>query len=73
MSTAADFLEKMRAFAEGLDPEERALLAALIAPGVDAAWGESEVSGFGMEWNPSLLPNHLADAIRDRNLRIEGW
>ncbi len=66
-------LDKLRTFVSSLDPDERQLLAALLAPGVDAAWGDSEVSGFGLDWSPSLLPDHLADAIRGRNLRIEGW
>ena len=71
---AADrLIDKLREFAATLDPEERQLLAALLAPGIDAAWGESEVSGFSLDWKPSLLPDHLADTIRDRHLRVEGW
>ena len=49
-------------------------MVALLAPGIDAAWGEpAEVSGFGAEWTPDTLPGHLADAIRDRDLHVEGW
>lgn len=73
-TSASDrLIDKLRAFTATLDAEERQLLAALLAPGVDAAWGESEVSGFGLDWSPSLLPSHLADTIRGRNLRVEGW
>ena len=67
-------IDKLRDFAGGLDDEERRLLAALLAPGIDAAWKEpAEVSGFGLEWSPDTLPTHLADAIRNRDLRVEGW
>ncbi len=72
MSDAADrLLSKLREFAESLDGEERELLAALIAPGVAAAHGD--VEGFDFGWSISALPDNLADAISDRNLRIEGW
>lgn len=70
---ADHLIEKLRVFAETLEPKERELLAALLAPGIDAAWGDSEVSGFSFDWRPSLLPDHLADTIRNRNLRVEGW
>jgi hypothetical protein len=70
---AERLIEKLRGFASGLDPEERQLLAALLAPGIDAAWASSEVSGFALDWSPTLLPDHLADTIRGRNLRVEGW
>ncbi len=67
-------IDKLRDFAGGLDDDERRLLAALLAPGIHAAWKEpAEVSGFGLEWSPDTLPEHLADAIRDRDLRVEGW
>lgn len=71
---ANQLIEKLRVFALGLDSAERQLLAALLAPGIDAAWGDpAEVTGFALDWTPGLLPAHLADAIRDRNLRVEGW
>lgn len=79
---AADrLLDKLRTFAAELDPEERVLLAALLAPGIDAAWspspddggGDVEVAGFTVSWSPRALPAHLVAAIRDRELRIEGW
>jgi hypothetical protein len=79
---AADrLLDKLRAFAAELDPDERVLLAALLAPGIDAAWspdpdgepGDAEVAGFAVSWSPTTLPQHLTDAIRARDLRVEGW
>lgn len=67
-------IDRLREFAAGLDTEERSLFAALLAPGIDAAWGEpAEVTGFGLDWSPDTLPTHLADAIRGRSLRVEGW
>lgn len=71
---AAGLIDKLRDFATQLDGDERQLLAALLAPGIDAAWGEeAEVAGFGAQWAPSSLSDHLRGAIRDRNLRVEGW
>ena len=76
MSTEPDaatrLLDKLRTFAsDSLDDEERGLLAALIGPGIGMAYREDdEVEGFGVDWSPSRLPDFLADAIRDRSLRI---
>jgi hypothetical protein len=69
---AADrLLDKLRDLIDnGLDDEERVVLAALLAPGVARAYNEAEVEGFG--WTSETLPTALADAIRDRQLRIEG-
>jgi hypothetical protein len=75
VSDAANrLLEKLKLFAEALDDEERALLAALLAPGVANAYGEDEVEGFdaGVGWRPDALPQELARAIEDRGLRITG-
>ena len=77
MSDAATrLLEKLKLFAEELDDEERALLAALVAPGVATAYGEDEVEGFdsgaGVAWRPDALPAQLARAIEARELRITG-
>jgi hypothetical protein len=71
---AADrLLAKLRAFADGLEPAERALLAALLAPGISKAHDDDEVEGFGLvEWTPSRLPAALADAVRRADIRIEG-
>lgn len=71
---AHGLIDQLRDFALELGPDERRLLAALLAPGIDAAWGESaEVSGFSADWTPNALSMHLGDAIRDRNLHVEGW
>lgn len=73
-SSANSLIDKLRDFAVTLDAEERQLLAALLAPGVSAAWAEpTEVSGFSAEWSADQLPSHLSDAIRGRALRVEGW
>jgi hypothetical protein len=46
---AAALLAKIRDFvARELDEEERMLFAALLAPGVAQAYGETEVGGFAM-------------------------
>lgn len=66
-------IDKLRDFAASLGPEERQLLAALLAPGIDAAWDSDEVTGYSFEWRPDRLPDHLVGAIRRRNLRVEGW
>jgi hypothetical protein len=70
-------LDKLKDFADSLDDEERALLAALLAPGVARAYGEAEAEGFGASagvgWSPETLPESLAEAVRDRELRIVGW
>lgn len=71
---AQHLLERLNAFVESLDEVERALLAALIAPGVMAAYadGSSEVDAFGMvPWSVAHLPAALARAIRRNGLRIE--
>lgn len=71
---ARALIGKVRDFAATLDDDERALFAALLAPGIDAAWTadteEVEVAGFGLEWRPDRLPGHLTRAIRDAHLRI---
>lgn len=84
MSTASDpaerLLEKLRRFIEEeLDPEEAGLLAALVAPGIanahapdDEVVGFDQGSGGPAEWRPGALPDALANAVRGRNLRIEG-
>jgi hypothetical protein len=82
-SSASSLLEKLRMFAATLEPRERQLLAALLAPGVEAAWDDApletansegdEVTGFGVRWHVDRLPEHLSREIRGRSLRIEGW
>lgn len=72
--SAARLLEKLHGFTASLEPEERRLFAALLAPGIDAAWADdAEVAGFGVQWTASRLPEHLVASIRARELRIEGW
>ncbi len=71
-AAVSSLLEKMRQFAVDLDPAERRVLAALLAPGVAAAWAEEpEVAGF--TWRPADLDDHLAAAVRAHGLRIVGW
>jgi hypothetical protein len=75
MKTAAadTLLAKLRALVDDqLDPEERSLFAALIAPGIEQAYSDSEVEGFGLEWTARRLPDALADAVRDRDIHITG-
>lgn len=72
--SAENLLEKLHGFTATLEPEERRLFAALLAPGIDAAWSDdAEVSGFGVQWTAARLPEHLTASIRARELRIEGW
>ncbi len=73
VNSAAGLLEKLRAFASGLSDHERELLAALLAPGIDAAWqDESAVAGYtDDDWSPDRLPAHLASVIRDEQIRVE--
>jgi hypothetical protein len=77
-AVATRLLEKLRAFVGALDDEERAVMAALLAPGVASAYTqpepEPEVVGFGMGtsvWQPERLPESLTGRIRDQHLRIE--
>lgn len=74
-TTAAGVLEKLRAFISTLDNDERALLAALLAPGVARAFDEPEVVGFTGEevpadWAPMRLPEALAEQIRHQHFSI---
>jgi hypothetical protein len=73
-ATAADrLLDKVRHFvADTLDEDERALFAALIAPGVARAYS-GEVETFGVAgWAPADLPDALAEALREGGVRVEG-
>lgn len=79
-AVAARLLDKLRTFVGSLDDDERAVMAALLAPGVATAYTEEtdltepEVVGFGMEttpWQAARLPDALTDRIRDQHLRIE--
>lgn len=73
---AADrMLAKLRTFAtEALDADERALLASLLAPGIERAHAHAdEVRGYGMEgWSGSPLNDALDEAVRRSGLRVVG-
>ncbi len=71
--SANTMLEKVRHFVTTLDERERALFAALVAPGIAAAWADDdEVEGFGTEWSSSRVQDHLHEAVRRHDIRIEG-
>jgi hypothetical protein len=74
---ATRLLSRLSAFAQGLDDEERALLAALLAPGLAKAWqDEEDVTGFGfgsVTWLPERLPDLLQRAVREQGLNVQGW
>jgi hypothetical protein len=82
-AVATRVLDKLRAFIATLDDDERATLAALLAPGVASAYrdeadDEPEVVGFSAEmappevsWRPERLGESLASKVRNRSLRIE--
>jgi len=76
---AARVLAKLRAFVAGLDDDERAVMAALLAPAVASAYTEPDPSledhdvvGFGLSsWSPENLPDSLSARIRSERMRIE--
>jgi hypothetical protein len=76
-AVAARLLDKLRVFVGSLDDDERAVMAALLAPGVASAYveeDEPDVVGFGMPsvpWRPERLPDALSGRIREQHLRIE--
>ncbi len=71
---AARLVAKVRTFvAQELDEEERRLFAALLAPGVARASGESEVAGFAMvDWPGEAFPEALGRALREAGIRVTG-
>ncbi len=71
---ATRLLVRLSEFASELRDDERALLAALLAPGVAQAWqSDDDVVGFDAStWQPERLPDRLQSAIRDRDVRIDG-
>ena len=72
MQVVERLLVKLRRFvADDLDADERAALAALLAPGVAAAYASTEVTGFGAT---DLPPLHelLADALGRSGIRVIG-
>lgn len=70
----ATMLAKIREFvARELDEEERMLFAALLAPGVAQAYGETEVGGFAMvDWSAAGFPDALGRALRQAGIRVVG-
>lgn len=74
--TAERLLDKVRGFMETLDDDERAVFAALVAPGVAQAYqAEDDVVGFGegeVGWSPNALPRSLVTVLRDQGVRVEG-
>ncbi len=72
--TAERALEKLRTFVASLDDGERAVVAALLAPGVASAYAgpDAEVVGFEMTgWSPERLPDTLAARVRAQHIRVE--
>jgi hypothetical protein len=70
---ARRLIEKLRVFiADELTQEEGSMLAALVAPGISLAYAEDEVSGFGAHWGVGALPQALAKALQDSEVRVEG-
>ena len=70
---ASRLLEQLEAFAALLDDDERAVLAALVAPGIALAYRVDPATGAeddDIGWAPDLLTTHLAAAIRHHHLRI---
>ncbi|MDO8361770.1 MAG: hypothetical protein Q7V88_02655 [Actinomycetota bacterium] len=78
MSTNDDpaerLMEKVKQFNESLAADERALFAALIAPGIARALApDDEVEGYGLtEWMPTSLPEQLTEQIRTSNITVNG-
>jgi len=75
---AERLLDRLRDFAVTLDDQERALFAALIAPGVAQAYPDvdDDVVGFAARdevgWSPRALPASLGAAVRRRGVRVVG-
>ena len=73
-------LDKLARFvADALGDEEREMLAALLAPGVALAYQtpplvdvEAPAGAIDVDWRPSALPEALAEALRERGVRVVG-
>jgi hypothetical protein len=67
-------VQKIREFSQaGLDEDERALFAVLLAPGIAQAYARDDVAGFAVtEWDPRTFPEDLADALRDAGIMVVG-
>jgi hypothetical protein len=72
----ATMLEKLHRFSTAqLEPEERGVLGALLAPGVrwalDHGAEEEEVQGFGLQvWTPESLAQGLRRALAERDRHV---
>jgi hypothetical protein len=67
-------LAKLRDFVATLEPAERSVVAALLAPGVANAYAEPEeevVAFSAQRWTPERLPASLAEQVRGRRVRVE--
>lgn len=73
-ASARSLLDKLKRFiGEELDPSERVLLAALLAPGVAAAHADHDGAGFGLTlWSCPALPEALAHALDEGGVHIAG-
>jgi hypothetical protein len=73
---ACRLVQKLREFAQTrLDPDERALLAVLLAPGVARAYEDDETVTAGVpavEWSTRNLPDSLVRALRTGGIRVVG-
>lgn len=71
---AERLLEKLRKFiTTELDEQERALFAALVAPGIARTHAETEVAGFGVSgWATADLPSELSSTLQRGGVRVEG-
>jgi hypothetical protein len=65
-------LAKLRTFIrDGLDPEERVVVASLLAPAIAQAFDtDTDVEGFSaVEWRPTL-PETLVQEIRQSGMSV---
>lgn len=64
-------IDAIRVVADTLDERQRGMLAALLAPGIAAAWNDPLDTPAGVPgWSPDRLLRHLVAAIRAADLRI---
>ena len=73
MAAAERLVDKLHDFVARLDDVERPLMAALLAPGIFAAWNDDDtppVAAFDLTWTPRRLPSHLCEAVRRAEMRI---
>jgi hypothetical protein len=72
-SPEASALAKLRTFIGELDPDERVVIASLLAPAVAQAFDttdDAEVQGFAfVEWRPTI-PETLAQHLRTSGMQV---